>query len=164
MTAKDLFVAAGAAVVGALVVIIYFILTAQTPAKPTTGPCSGGNPHCIIVSVINVGGMPKIQWIADENFKGNGAPIFWDLQNLTGNANVSYTFPAHGIDFYPATTTKTDPPAPPGEFTNCGTTGSGGTSFKCDDKNQSAGKWPYTVTVQGSDSTTLTQDPYIINN
>lgn len=160
---KNLWIAVGGALVGALIVFLYNIGIAPTPPTLASGRC-GGNPHCITVSIISVNGKPQIGTVADEKVKANenAVPIFWEIQNLTGNG-LSYTFPANGIDFYPATTTKTATPAPAGEF-NC--TPQSSTRFKCDNRNKNMGSWPYTVTVQGPDpaSTPPPLDPFIINN
>jgi len=141
------------AIIGAVAVIVYQIFFPLPFPLPHTGPCSGGNPHCIVVSVITVDGMPQIQGIADERVHDRGAVIFWEI------GTAGYTFPNNGIEF-PAN--KPNHPAPNGEF-NCMRMSS--TTFKCIDNYNTMGPMGYVVTVQGSGSsaTPAPLDPFVVN-
>ena len=145
-------VAIGGVVVGALLVIGY-----NTYVAPQTGPCTGGQAHCKIVRVITVNGQTQIQPISDETVNAAGV-IFWEIET------AGYSFPAKGIDFYPATTTK--PPAnaaPVGEFHNCGPSPANNRVYTCNDKHSAMGTFGYTVTLTGS-AAVPPLDPYVVNH
>jgi len=158
---KSIGVAIAAAVIGgAFALILKPVLFPPPPPPLLTGPCTSGNPHCKIVRVIMVAGKPQIQPIADESVNAP-AVIFWEIET------AGYTFPANGINFYPASTTK-DPgtAAPAGEFFNCGPLGTSTTVYKCNNKHTPGGPpgpFGYTVTLSGSPAVP-SLDPYILNN
>jgi hypothetical protein len=156
---KSIGVAIVAAVIGGALALVLKPLLFP-PEKPhLTGPCTSGQEHCKIVRVIMVAGKPQIQQISDESVNAP-AVIFWEIET------AGYTFPANGINFYPASTTK-DPntAAPAGEFFNCGLLGTSTTVYKCNNKHTAAGTGPfgYTVTLSGTPPVP-SLDPYIINN
>jgi hypothetical protein len=154
---KSLGVTIAAAIVGAALALILKHVLFPTP--PLTGPCSSGQDHCKVVRVITVAGQPQIQAISDERFTAAGV-MFWEIET------AGYTFPAKGIDFYPATTTKLPATAAPaGEFFNCNPM-PGNTVYKCNDKYTPGGPpgpFGYTVTLDGSPAV-APLDPYILNN
>jgi hypothetical protein len=147
---KNVLVAIGSAIVGAL---LLFVLLPK-PAPQVPGPCKSGEKFCIPVYVIMVGDEYQVQGIANVEVK-EGGPIFWEL----GNAN--YTFPANGIDF---DTPGKGTAAPKGEFKECapmpGYNGPN-TKFRCT-FGGSKGKFPYKVNVDGL-GTPKPLDPYIVN-
>lgn len=142
--------AIGGAIVGALLVGIYFAVIKPPPIPlPACGPAA----NCIPVWVTDVAGEKWIHTIGEFRRKGAGA-IMWEIQD------ASYTFPSNGIEF---PTTKPTHPAPPGEFPDCApVNGSNGKRFKCNAKGNK-GTYGYTVTVTGPD-TVPPLDPFVVNN
>ena len=144
---KTMIVGIGAAIAGAVAVLVY--MAAVAPPPPPPGPCPGSNPHCLVVSVITVGGVAQIPPIQDHYSQGPNVSITWEI------GTVGYTFAANGIEF----NSKADP-LPPGEFA-CSLMSS--TKFKCIDRGHTPGKFAYKVTLAGSPAVPPL-DPFVINN
>jgi hypothetical protein len=149
---KNLLIAIGSAIVGAL--LLFVLLPKPAPAPPVAGPCKSGEKFCIPVYVIMVGDEYQVQQIANVTVS-EGGPIFWEL------ADRNYTFPGNGIDF---DTPGKGTAAPKGEFKECapmpGFNGPN-TKFRCT-FGGSKGKFPYKVNVDGL-GTPKPLDPYIVN-
>jgi hypothetical protein len=144
MTNKSGLVAIGGAIVGALLVVLYFMVIQPAPLA-----CNSAA-NCIPVYVINVNGKRQIQSIPDFERHGQGA-IFWQIQT------AGFTFPSDGIKF-----DKTPLP-PEGEFTECAVMpGFDGKKFKCNAKG-TRGTYGYTVKVTGSVAVPPL-DPFVVNN
>lgn len=165
---KNVAVAVVGALVGALVVAIYFTMVAPAPKA---GPCSGGHdPHCRIVSVIPVGAGAQIQLISNVTVI-TPRDIIWEMDDDTIAAG--YIFPADGINFYPSPPKSSPHQAPANEFKDCWPMPRGATNpkkFKCTNSRNNSGTWGYTVSVQLSSPTPAPTpplppplDPYVIN-
>jgi hypothetical protein len=130
------------------------------PVAAVSCPGAGANDRCVEVAVVMVGGQPQIASIPDVAMPSQGV-IFW-VSSTTG-----WTFPADGIDFAnPGTPPPGSPPktvAPAGEFFNCGQMPPGNSRYKCNNKHGSNGTYAYKVTVVNG-GTTLTLDPFVVNN
>jgi hypothetical protein len=148
---RNLFVAIAGVIIGGVIALAYvlFVPNALLGLPGSQRTVCGGDPHCLEVSVIPVGGQLQIAPIADHIEQDQGVVIFWKI------ATPGYRFPANGIAF-----NKPGNPAPHAEF-NCGPVSN--TTFRCTDRNQSKGTFGYTVTLDGVPPVPPL-DPYIINN
>jgi hypothetical protein len=145
---RNVLVAVGGAIVGALIVFFYIKFIPPIPI-PTPGPCAGSNPHCLVVSVITVNGQPQIAQIPDHPVHDQGAAIFWEI------GSQGYSFPETGIAF-----NKQSAPTPTGEFA-CAPVNT--RTFKCIDAYHTKGTFGYTITLEGSPQAPPL-DPFIVNN
>jgi hypothetical protein len=145
---KTVVIAVGAAITVVVAVLIYTVQGPSFAQPGPPGPCAGGNPHCIVVTVTGqaINGIPNHQ--VHEN---HSVDIDWVIETQ------GYTFPANGIAFVD----KPGVPLPdPNEF-SCSLFNS--TTFRCKDKRHTPGTYGYTVTLSGSPAV-QPLDPQVINN
>ena len=154
---KSVLVAGGAAIAGALIVLVLVYFNFIAPPGGPPSPCPGGDPHCIVVNVITVQGQPQIDAIPAHYVHDPGVVISW----MIGPEGYSegYSFPADGIAF----NKPSNPPTTSTEFVNCHTAGA--KKFVCTDKHNSVGAFGYSVKLDAAPGVgpVATLDPFIIN-
>ena len=144
---RNIAIAIGAAIVGALIVFLYYIIVPPAPSEGPEAKCVGakcfvdiyvygecGNPN--VISAI-----PPVKPIA----RGNANPLIeWTIR--TGG----YTFASNGIDFHGDS-----------QFSNPRPQGS--TKFQWSDANSDTLYHKYAINLLHNGAACPTQDPGIIN-